>query len=150
MTTPLYDYEDWVLREAYGAMQVFRMLGFPSDDLYLRFGIVSNVGVYTGEACVGICLRWQNKEFNYSVAPIVEGRDEAFAQHWQALGDASNAALGSTAARHFRDLWRLSNCFANLPKLVAALEQRGIVPPEREPALQRHRELTVTVRKIKP
>ena len=116
-----------VLEELYGSMQVFRLLGFPSDNLYVQFGILETQGVFTGRKCVGITLRWQGKEFHYSVAPVKN--DKKFAEKWVAFATAAEEAPPDDP--RLRAIREQCHCRQQAALLVLALEAKGISIPQR-------------------
>lgn len=117
--------ESKVIAELYGAMQTFRMLGFPSDNLYLAFGIVAIMGPYTGKKCMGVVLRWQEKQFAYHIAPVKD--DRAFATRWLRFAEAANAAPADS--QQLQDLIHESYCYQHRAELIAALANKDILPP---------------------
>lgn len=119
--------EDLVLAEAYGAMQTFRHLGFPSANLYLAFGVIAVVGPYKGQKCVAIKLVWRGKDFIYHIAPVANDRE--FASRWSAFTDVANR--GPRDDTRMQRMVQESYCFQNVTELVAALEKKGMSPPGR-------------------
>lgn len=117
--------EELVLSECYGASQTLRRLGFVSDDIYIQFGVLAADGPFAGQKCVAVCLRFQDKEFNYHVAPVKD--DEAFAAKWEAFIDKANR--GQVSEERLKDMVFQSFCYNNQPKLLLILKAKGIVPP---------------------
>ena len=119
------DHDDKVLYELYGAMQTFRRLGFPADNLYLADGIVATFGPYAGAACIGVQLQWRDKEFNYFIAPVKDY--DAFAVRWEVFTEMANAAPKDDAKLQL--IVQRSCCWGAKTELIAALVGKGILPP---------------------
>jgi hypothetical protein len=115
--------EHAVLEELYGAMQTFRILGFPSDNLYLAFNLIAGMGPYLGQRCMGVTLRWEDLEFSYHIAPVAD--DRAFADKWLKFADDANKSQDPELLA----LVLNSYCFQNKTQLLAALLNKGISPP---------------------
>ena len=119
------EHADSVLAELYGAMQTFRRLGFPADNLYLANNIVATFGPYAGKLCIGVQLRWLGKEFNDFIAPVKDY--EAFAARWEEFAEFANAAPPNDAK--LRAIVANSFCWSVKTDLIAALVGKGILPP---------------------
>lgn len=119
--------ENLILAELYGVMQTFRQLGFPSESLFLSFRAVASGGPFKGCECVGVCLRWAGKEFNYTVAPVSD--QHVFAEHWRRLSTRANEARDPATQALLAEMYASSECYATRDGLVEALIAKGIVPP---------------------
>lgn len=117
--------EEDIVSELYGAMQTFRGLGFPSDNLYVAFGIVPEIGPFADKKCVGVILRWNGKEFAYSIAPV--RNQKKFAKRWVRFATAANEAPADDP--ELRRVYLESICRQNAAQLVMALTSKGINPP---------------------
>lgn len=114
-----------LLAELYGAMQTFRGLGFPSDNLYVAFNIQATAGPYEGKKCMGLVLRWQGKEFSYFIAPVKNPR--RFGSRWVAFAQAANG--GDPNDPKLQKLVNESFCRRNVTDLLLLLHDKGIEPP---------------------
>jgi hypothetical protein len=119
--------EGYVLAELYGAHQTFRRLGYPSDNLYLSFRAIAPSGPFKGQKCASVCLRWRDKEFNFTVAPV---RDQhAFAERWKRMCKEANAETDKQKLLRFAAMYASSQCFQNRDTLVETLTAKGMAPP---------------------
>jgi hypothetical protein len=114
-----------LLAELYGAMQTFRGLGFPSDNLFVGFHIVPREGPYTGRKCMGVVLRWQDKEFAHSIAPVKNPK--RFGASWVKFATAANEGPGDNPELQL--MVATSYCRQNVSSLIVALLDKGIQPP---------------------
>jgi hypothetical protein len=113
-----------IINELYGAMQTFRGLGFPSDNLYLGFGILATDGPYEGRKCVGVSLLWRDKRFNCHVAPVKN--DKKFARKWVKFSEAANTGVYTGRLER---IYMESFARRNAVALIMALDAKGITPP---------------------
>ncbi len=116
-----------LLAELYGAMQTFRGLGFPSDNLFVAFNIIAADGPYAGMNCMGVVLRWKGKEFAYTIAPIKNPK--AFGERWVKF--ATEANEGPADRPELQLMVATSFCRQNVSMLIVALLDKGIQPPLR-------------------
>lgn len=116
-----------LLAELYGSMQTFRGLGFPSDNLFVAFGIVATDGPYAGKKCMGVVLRWKDKEFAYYIAPVKNPKK--FGARWVKF--ATEANEGPADNPELQRMVATSYCRQNVTSLILALHDKGIPPPLR-------------------
>jgi len=114
-----------VLSECYGCSQTLRRLGFPSDNIYIQFGVYAADGPFAGRKTVAVCLRWDDKEFNYYTGPVRD--DEKFAVKWSNFLERANRGFVSKA--RLQAMLFQSFAYNHKQELIAALQKKGINPP---------------------
>lgn len=117
--------DEEIIAELYGAMWVFRCLGFISDNLYVAFGIIATAGPFEGDKCVGVQLRHRGKEFNFYVAPVKN--DKKFGAKWTHFCEEANN--GPPDDLKLKKMVDESFCRMNVATLIIALHAKDIHPP---------------------
>lgn len=117
-----------VIREAWAAHEVFRVLGFSADDLYF---VVARSAESGGEK-LGVYVQLRRKDvtlFTFYCGPLGELREHEVGAKWQAFVQAFN-----DRAFRDKDLWRIfdaSLARAQAIPMIADLSGRGLLPTQK-------------------
>lgn len=116
--------EQDVLHEVYAATQLFRQLGFSSDDIYLTEAIDGAGSDFRGKRCIAVQLNWRDKVFVYTIAPVKNRK--RFTKRWIALAEEANA---NPESPKWKRIFEQSHTRQISVRIVTALHEKGITPP---------------------
>lgn len=117
--------DELVLHELYAAHQLFRQLGFPGANLFVGQAIDGSGGPYHGKVCVSCHLRWREKEFIYTVAPVASF--DRFTGMWVHFIEAANT--GKLTQDWLKERYEQAYIFQVKATVISALHLKGISPP---------------------
>jgi hypothetical protein len=116
-----------IIGESWAAMEMLRRMGFPSDDIYIVFGVMgAKDTMYDGEPCAAVLLKHDGKEFAFTVAPV--RNVELFAKLWQRF--IKNVNEKKVDQEELRTIFEQSYCFRHTAEMLAAIREKGFTIPK--------------------
>jgi hypothetical protein len=116
-----------IVQEAWAGHEALRRLGFPSDDIYIVFGVCAPAGtMYQGEECVAVLVKQGTLDFVFTIAPV---RDVAlFAKRWKKFIEDVNAK--AFPASQIAMAYEESFVARHFDEMITAIKAKGLSIPK--------------------